>query len=147
MGSLKSVFLPAVLAIVVGSLLTQLSRAPIFSETEKKSGAIDRGSLQGTTEVLYTVDNGLTSWWNLRLHVAVASGSAAGGAVATLKVNGQDIPDQRGAIEAAVDPSSAPERTTSVDALLSDGDVISVVVAGPSTVDVSLSGDVSSEQL
>jgi hypothetical protein len=105
---------------------------------------ITANNVTGTVP-LFTASNGMTSWWNLRLAVAVNTGT--GGAVVTLKVNGQDIPSQNGGFSAQVDPSSYPQRTFADDVLLNDGDVVTADIQGPTTVNISLSGEVCSEQL
>lgn len=106
--------------------------------------SIDRNGLNNQVETLYTHSSG-QQWLNLRLFAAAAG--APGGAQATLKINGAEIPEQRGSVFVQVDPVNTPQRTTSVDALFDDGDVLSVDVQGPSSVNIRLSGDVSSEQL
>ena len=106
--------------------------------------SIDRNNLINQVSTLYTHSSGM-QWLNLRLFAAAAG--APGGAQATLKINGLDIPEQRGAVFVQVDPTAYPQRTTSVDALFDDGDVLSVDVQGPSSVNIRLSGEVCSEQL
>lgn len=105
---------------------------------------INKNNVTGVVS-LFTVSNGMTSWWNLRLLASINTGS--GGAQVTLKVNGNDIPTQNGGMYANVDPASNPQRTVADDVLLHDGDVVTADVQGPSTVDLALSGEVCSEQL
>lgn len=93
---------------------------------------------------LFTTSNGNTSWWSLRLSVELVSGSSA---QVSIKVNGADVPDQSGAFNASVDASSFPDRQASMFVQLEDGDAVTADVQGSGTVNLSLSGDVASEQL
>lgn len=93
---------------------------------------------------LFTNTNGNTSWYSLRLAVELVSGGAA---QVTILVNGSDVPDQDGAYTCNVASGSYPERIASKFVELDDGDVVTARVEGPGTVNLSLSGDVASEQL
>jgi hypothetical protein len=104
--------------------------------------AIERANLNNTTSALLNVPLGMGGWWSLRLW-AKADPTPTGGAMATLKVNGSDIPTQNGGVYVQVDPNSADTKMTSADVLLEEGDVISIDVQGPSNVDISLSGEVA----
>lgn len=96
------------------------------------------------TVPLFTSSNGRTSWWSLRLSAELVSGA---GAQITIQVNGMDVPDQDGAFVCNVAPGSYPERIASKFVELQDGDVVTAKVEGPGVVNLSLSGDVASEQL
>lgn len=93
---------------------------------------------------LFTSSNGQTSWWSLRLLAELVSGA---GALIAIKVNGIDVPNQSGAFTAQVDSSSFPEREATMFVQLDDGDAVTADVQGPGVVNLSLSGDVASEQL
>ena len=92
---------------------------------------------------LFTVSNGQTRWWDLRLLVTQVSGS---GAVVSIKVNGSDPPTSEGGFFTYVDQTSYPVRQNAKELLLEDGDVVSANVDG-GYVDLALSGEVLSEQL
>ena len=105
---------------------------------------IVKNSQSNVVVPLFTVSNGVTSWWALRLFVELVAGQAA---TVALKVNGQDVPNFEGALTAQVDSGSRPTRTAADFVRLEDGDIVSADVQGPGTVNLSLSGDVASEQL
>jgi len=92
---------------------------------------------------LFTNSNGQTSWYSLRLSVELVSG---GGSVVEIKVNGDSVPDQLGAFNCNVDPGTQ-ERSASRFVLLEDGDVVTADIQGTGVVNLTLSGDVASEQL
>lgn len=97
------------------------------------------------TVPLFTVSNGMTAWWNLRLDVEQVD--AAPGAVVAIKVNGASVPDELGEFQASVSPGAYPQRRASRFVLLNDGDVVTARVEGPGTVNLRLSGDVAAEGL
>ncbi len=96
------------------------------------------------TVPLFSNDNGRTCWWSLRLSAELVAGAAA---QITIQVNGEDVPDQDGAFTCNVASGSYPERIACKFVELDDGDAVTAKIEGPGTVNLSLSGDVASEQL
>ena len=92
---------------------------------------------------LFTVDNGQTRWWGLRLLATLVSGQ---GAVVSVRVNGSDPPLDEGGFFVHVDNTSYPARQGSKEILLNDGDVVTAHIDG-GNVNLALSGEVLSEQL
>lgn len=79
---------------------------------------------QSGSAALLQYTGGTPRWHNLRLLIEHASGEM--GAQATIKINGADVPDQNGGFAAGVSPGG--RKSASVDALLLDGDAVSVEV-------------------
>jgi hypothetical protein len=92
---------------------------------------------------LFTSSNGRVSWYSLRLSVELVSGANC---AVEIKVNGDSIPDQVGAFVCSVG-GGLQRRIASMFVELDDGDVVTADVQGPGTINLSLSGDVASEQL
>jgi len=113
---------------------------PYIGQTQQ--ALISQSNVTGAVS-LFTVSNGQTRWWDLRLDVELVSGS---GAFVSVKVNSSDPPTPEGGFFAFVDSVSFPERWSTNELLLSDGDVVSAQVDG-GNVDIELSGEVLSEQL
>lgn len=92
---------------------------------------------------LFTANNGVTSWWSLRLAVEQVAGPS--GASVEIKVNGESVPNETGAFVVSV--GAVQRRTGAMVVELESGDVVTADVQGPGTVNLSLSGSVEPEGL